>query len=255
MPAQQIAFDFGPTRPAPWLLSAPDSETERLRLASLLEQRLSQLLGQQVILTFTDNARTMLSARKQDRVTQVRLHHMFIAADDNVVMAVARYLSGGGSAASQHLSRFIETHRARIRSAQRTTAPLRSAGHHHDLVALMDAINARYFDGTVQAKIGWARITRAPGRARRRRSIKLGSYLSRGAVIRVHPMLDAGWVPSMFVQYIVYHEMLHHVIPMPVQNGRRRLHGADFRARERLFEDFAKAHAWEQANLDRLLSG
>ena len=255
MPAQQIAFDFGPTRPAPWLLSAPDPETERLRLAALLEQRLGQLLGQQVVLTFTDNARTMLSARKQDHVTQVRLHHMFIAADDNVVMAVARYLSGGGSAASQHLSRFIETHRARIRNAQRTTAPLRAAGHYHDLVAIMQSINTRYFDGAVEAKIGWARITRPTGRARRRRSIKLGSYLSRGAVIRVHPMLDASWVPSMFVQYIVYHEMLHHVIPMPVQNGRRRLHGADFRARERLFENFAEAHAWEQANLDRLLSG
>jgi hypothetical protein len=42
---------------------------------------------------------------------------------------------------------------------------------------------------------------------------------------------------------------------MPVLNGRRRLHGADFRARERQFERYDEAIAWEQANLDRLLSG
>jgi predicted metal-dependent hydrolase len=255
MAAQQTAFDFGPIRPAPWLLSAPAPEVERQHVAARLQQRLASLLGQQVELTFTDNARSMLSARKRDRVTHVRLHHMFAAADDSIVTAVARYLSGAGSTASQHLSRFIESHRDRIKRARRAHTALRVDGHHHDLLAIYQALNVNYFEGGVQAQIGWARNTRAAGRSRRRRSIKLGSYYSRGALIRVHPVLDAAWVPRMFVEYIVYHEMLHHVIPMPMQNGRRRLHGADFRTRERMFEHFALAHAWEQANLDRLLSG
>jgi hypothetical protein len=42
---------------------------------------------------------------------------------------------------------------------------------------------------------------------------------------------------------------------MPMQNGRRTLHGPDFRARERQFHDYDLAIAWERENLDRLLSG
>ena len=41
--------------------------------------------------------------------------------------------------------------------------------------------------------------------------------------------------------------MLHHVIAMPVENGRRTLHGPEFRARERMFERYAEAIAWERA--------
>jgi primosomal protein N' len=33
------------------------------------------------------------------------------------------------------------------------------------------------------------------------------------------------------------------------------LHGPDFRARERMFEHYAEAIAWERDNVDRLLSG
>lgn len=258
MAARQIAFDFGPVRRAPWLVTAPvdlDPELERERTITKLTQRLSMLLGKHITLTFTDNTRTMLSARQREGVTHVRLHEMFAVADENTIDSVGRYLKGGHAAASGHLAHFIESHRDSIRRDVRARAALRATGHYHDLQALLHTLNARYFDDKVDATIGWSRKAKPQRRGRRRRSIKLGSYMARGKEIRVHPVLDAAWVPSFFVQYIVYHEMLHHVIPMPVHKGRRRLHGSEFRARERQFEDYAEAHLWERAHLDRLLSG
>jgi hypothetical protein len=251
MPLVQTAFDFGAVRPAPWL----DPEAERIRAARVLERTLGNLLGTEVALTLTDNARSMVSARQRSGVAHVRLHHMFAHADEVTVRAVARYLTDGHHSASGQLQRFIKAHRDRIRRMQQAPRVHSKLGSHHDLLDILGVLNAEYFDNEVQAAIGWARMGRALGRRGRRRSIKLGSYRSRDALIRVHPVLDATWVPPFFVHYIVYHEMVHHVVAMPVENGRRCLHGPEFRAREQQFARYDEAIAWEQANLDRLLSG
>lgn len=101
--------------------------------------------------------------------------------------------------------------------------------------------------------ITWGRSNGQRARAARR-SIKLGSYTSRDRLIRVHPALDAAFVPRYFVEYIVYHEMLHHMLPPSMQNGRRDLHGTLFQAREKKFEHYQAALAWERDNLSRLLN-
>ncbi len=262
MAARQLAFEFGMPRAAPWL----DPQAEQARRERLLERKLCERTGTAIALTLTDNARTMLSAREREGIVHVRLHHMFLDADETTLAAIARYLSGRHAAASNQLQRFIGQHGDRIRRLRAQPGPaagradqprgprLRADGRHHDLGAILGSLNARYFAQAVQARIGWARMSRGLGRGHRRRSIKLGSYRGREPLIQVHPVLDAVWVPGFFVEYIVYHEMLHHVVPMPLRNGRRSLHGADFRARERQFERYAEAIAWERENLDRLLS-
>ena len=123
-------------------------------------------------------------------------------------------------------------------------------GSHHSLGAIFARLNAEYFDGRVDASIRWGRRTRA---RRPRRSIKLGSYNSRLGLIRVHPALDATWVPDYFVEYVVYHEMLHHIIPVELGVGRRRPHGRDFRRRERLYHSYGRARVWEKLHLSELL--
>jgi hypothetical protein len=250
MAAVQIALDFGPPRPSLKL----DPETERQRRQHNLALRLSQLMRTDVALALTDNGRTMVSARHRGGVAHVRLHHMFAEADETTVRAVARFLTDGHGQASGEVQRFIDAHRALIKR-RLTRLGVRSHGQHHDLRAILEALNERYFDPRVEAHIGWARMSRALGRRRKRRSIKLGSYRGREPLIRVHPVLDAAWVPRFFVEYIVYHEMVHHVVAMPVENGRRELHGPAFRARERQYERYDEAIAWERENLDRLLSG
>jgi len=69
----------------------------------------------------------------------------------------------------------------------------------------------------------------------------------------VHPALDRKWVPDFFVDFIVYHEMLHQAVPWHNSVGRRQPHGRVFRARERQFARFEEAVAWEQKNLGRLM--
>ena len=249
MAAVQIALDFAQARPTLRL----DPAAEQLRIQRKLELRLSELMRTEVALALTDNGRTMVSARHREGIAHVRLHHMFVDADDATVRAVARFLHDGHPPAGRELQRFIRANGDRIKRRIASTV-VRASGHHHDLRAIMTELNTRHFEPAVEARIGWARMSRALGRRRKRRSIKLGSYRGREPLIRVHPVLDAAWVPRFFVEYIVFHEMLHHVVEMPVQDGRRCMHGAEFKARERRFSRYAEAIAWEREHLDRLLA-
>jgi predicted metal-dependent hydrolase len=229
-------------------ISAP---SERRESAAALEVALRSHVAVPLRLTVTDNRRTMISLRRHPAYVEVRLHHMFLDADVATRDALSDYLFHSDRSAAQHIGRFIQQHRAHIRREQpRRRTSLSTAGTHHDLAAIYRAINQRYFDSSVDAHITWGRD---PQLRRRRRSIKLGSYTARDRLIRVHPALDSAYVPPFFVEYIVYHEMLHHVLPPKVTRGRRDLHGPTFQARERQFADYAQALQWERDNLDRLL--
>ena len=218
-----------------------------------LEKRLRRTLGRRIRLVITDNRRTMISARSEAGTTVVRVHHMFLDADAATQQALCRYLKDGARDASGEVGAYIDANQQRIRPARRRAAvPGSARGQKHDLQALFDRVNDAYFQGMVDAAIRWGRRT-APRDGQRRTSIKLGTYCAESKVIRIHPVLDKAWVPRYFVEYVVFHEMLHHMFPMPVRDGRRQLHTPELLAAERRFRHYARALRWEQKNLSRLL--
>ncbi len=236
--------------PPPLLFRASEDLDEATRRA--VERRLGNLIGNPVALTVTDNRHTMISSKRERRMLRVRVHHMFLDANDATVRALARFLTRTDRRAETRLDEFIESNRHKIRRSGRRRAPLRTRGQHHDLGELFDQLNFRFFDGGVCARVTWGR--RSP-QTRRRRSIRLGTYVAEDQLIRIHPVLDQPWVPRFFVAYVLFHEMLHAVVPAPLRDGRRQFHGPEFRARERAYPDYNRALAWEKANLRRLLAG
>ena len=117
--------------------------------------------------------------------------------------------------------------------------------------SLYEKINERYFKGGVNALITWGKGPTS--KSKERKTIKLGSYAAFDRLIRVHPALDKKWVPRYFVAYIVYHEMLHHVIPGSRGLGRVNLHPPEFKAREKEFRQFERSLDWEKKHVGRLL--
>ena len=110
-----------------------------------------------------------------------------------------------------------------------------------------------HFANGVTAAITWGRM---PILGKRRRAIRFGAYFSRGNIIRIHPLLDQAFVPEYFVRYVVFHEMLHAAMETRATgSGRRRVHGGEFKRRERAYPDYDRAIAWETANLKKLLKG
>jgi hypothetical protein len=215
-----------------------------------LERRLTSAFPGPVLLSITDNRHSIVSHSLRGGVLRVRLHHMFLDAPPAVANALVRYVVSADRAASLYIGRYIEANGARLARRSRGLN-LSTRGRHHDLYALFNDLNERYFDGEVNALITWGK--HGTKRGGKRATIKLGSYAALDRLIRVHPSLDRRWVPRYFVAYVVYHEMLHHVIPSSRGAGRRLLHPPEFLEREREFRYFERALTWERRHIARLL--
>ena len=220
------------------------------RSAEQLTENLATRFGEAVRLTVTDNRRTMVSGgRKQGRL-DLRLHRMFLDAPEEVIAALHGYLAKRDRRAGRIIDRFIDAKRSSIRHRQRRIS-IQKKGTHHDLGLMFAAIEQRYFPGELEGvRITWGRrSTRA-----KQRSIRLGTYTLAEQLIRVHPVLDNDWVPAFYVEAVIFHEMLHHVLPPERGAKRTSFHTPEFRRRERLFPSHRASEAWEHANLTRILA-
>lgn len=217
-----------------------------------LERRIELAGSGPVQLAVTDNVRRMITNRRSRGTLRVRIHMMFLDAPERVKEALVRYIVRGDRDASQIVGEYIDSNSFRIRAERPVRHALRTKGQYHDLEAIFGTLNARYFGGQASdAQITWGRRTAPKGATRA--AIKLGTYSATERLIRIHPVLDQRWVPRYFITYIVFHELLHHVIP-PVRIGRTTvLHPVQFSQREQHYPQYIRALDWERRNLHRLL--
>lgn len=218
-----------------------------------LERRFITAHGGAVQLAVTDNRHRMVTRTQSRGILTVRVHMMFLDAPERVIDALVGYVVHGDREASAEIGEFIDANSHRIRAQRRAIGPLRSKGNVHDLGQILEDVSERYFGGSVtDVLISWGRRGGAVD-GLKRTSIKLGSYSAPERLIRVHPVLDKEWVPRYFLSYIVYHELLHHLIPAVRVAGRAVLHSAEFLRREREFVHYERAIAWERKHIERLL--
>ncbi|HEX7832471.1 MAG TPA: hypothetical protein VF787_22625 [Thermoanaerobaculia bacterium] len=112
---------------------------------------------------------------------------------------------------------------------------------HHPLESLAAEVHRTYFFKYPPLPVRWGQqISR-----KKRRSIRLGSYNHLTAEVRIHPMLDSPNVPAFFIQSVIHHEYLHHVLGAA--------HNRRFHQHERTFRYFRESQEWIRRNLAFLL--
>jgi len=123
-----------------------------------------------------------------------------------------------------------------------------SRGSVYDLDKLFSRFNRKYFESTLEnPTLTWSQ--------RKTRSI-LGHHDRVYDSITISKSLDAAQVPEWFVEYILYHEMLHIKHAARMINGRRYYHTAAFRLDERRFAKYDEAQRWlEQVARRRRVPG
>lgn len=223
---------------APFQLPLPlarDGESLRLILEGMS--------GRPVHLTVTGNAVSMLSVRNVMGSVRVRLHRMFLSADNGVIREIASVINTR-KARTPLIRAFIRANQGSLSGVTPRKTCLSPSGQHHDLATLFSEVNAEYFGGRISSLITWGTMKR--GRQVRMRT--LGSFSERSKIIRISPLLDRGVVPRYFLKYVVYHEMLHADIIMREGRQRGAVHTREFKERERMFREYTEALAWEKAH-------
>ena len=221
-------------------------------LAELVRQAAPRL---KVSIVYTDNTSTMISYRRNRREVRFRLHHMFEDAPRPVLEALEKlYFSRVPKSERTRLNRlvrnYIDDNGHRIRPSSRShrdRRALETRGRVYDLAELYQTVNRRYFGGKVRVDVTWS------GRPNRS---SMGTW--RGAsngdlsLVTINRLLDDERTPRFYVEYILYHEMLHEAVPGDVRNSRTIRHSRRYRELERAFDGYDEAVAWGKENAPKL---
>ncbi|HUW62227.1 MAG TPA: hypothetical protein VMZ06_14585 [Candidatus Bathyarchaeia archaeon] len=220
-----------------------------------LRAELEKRTGLRIDLTITNNRSTMMSVRRgrARHSIDVRLHRIFLAADTGVLRSLAVWLVNPQSSRDAAVvDTFINSNFCPVRADTNKNNGVITKGSVFDLAVLFRSLNAEHFGDSIRANITWGRMPPA----RRRRSIRFGSYYPTDNLIRIHPLLDQEFVPVYFARYIVFHEMLHAYLGIEeTDSGRRRYHTREFSRIEEKYPDYARALKWQSnpGNLKKLL--
>jgi predicted metal-dependent hydrolase len=208
-----------------------------------LKDYLENMTGKSVSLTLTDNSTSLLSIRTKGNSVSVRMHWMFLNANDEVIREIASFIKTR-KVRTPLIRKFISENQTSIKKKKQNSRQLSiyTQGRFHNLREIFDNLNNEYYGGRITAAISW-------GKENARRAVRnrtLGSYCRHTNTIRINPVLDRKNVPRYFIRYVVYHEMLHSDVEEERKNGRRSVHTSKFRKLERLFKYYEKAVSWEK---------
>ncbi|MBI3818489.1 MAG: hypothetical protein HY286_07355 [Planctomycetes bacterium] len=218
------------------------------KLKQILEERVSAPLEVVIV----KNAWTVLrQTRFKDGRRRVRVHEIFLDAPIDVLLAIGDWVRKPTKAANLVLDTYVLGCHDRIRALTPPT-PIRTRGKNIDLAPIFLKLQKQYFEKTIDCNITFGD---APGASRRgRRAIQYGVYDSVKKLIRIHPVLDEPWISRAFVEFIVFHEMLHAALGVEIDlDGRRAHHPPRFRALERAFDRYEEARKWEDVNFNKIL--
>lgn len=196
--------------------------------------------GMGINLAITDNATSMISVRKNKKNIFVRMHWIFLSADNLLLEEISSFIKTA-KGQTPLINQFVKTNIHNIKSKPRKKTILRSKGRYHDLKKIYEELNKKYFAEKVMAHIGWGR--KSPRSSKKR---TIGSYSKETNTILINPILDRRYVPKYYIQFVVYHEMLHCDIGDNISKKRRSIHSKEFKKRERMFKDYEKAVLWEK---------
>lgn len=211
-----------------------------------LQEMLQALTQMQINLIINDNRSTMISILERKRkYVRLSLHQMFLDAPNNVIIALSELLRNKRSKEyNQILRQFINLHSAKYdKNYPINLNRLSAQGEYFDLKKLYEKVNQHYFDAKLNLHITWF----GQGKKRPKHQISFGLYHEPLKLIKINRLLDRKETPTYFVEYIVYHEMLHEVYRPEIRsNGYRCVHTKIFKEKEKEFHHFSSAKAWEE---------
>jgi len=239
--------------PAPPALQAspkPQTFITECRAAELFVQAARECKAHEITkarVTFKPFRVTLYSYRiRRNGAADVKLHMAFRSAPEKVVSQAARLMLTRRRRDRRALERRAYDAFVRALSPGDFELPgarrghrvsIRGPGRHHSLEESFRRVNAEYFRSQLELpELCWSKE-----RARR----ILGSYQERADRVIVSRAFDAPQVPAQVLDYLMYHELLHKFLGTGRHdNGRRCLHGADFKRLERQFRFYKEAQAF-----------
>ncbi len=211
-----------------------------MNLKRILERRTKK----EISITYTNNRVSIISFKTEGNRVLLRIQRLFKEAPLDVIYEIAELIRNPGMK-TPLINEFFRRNQWRVRKQARNIAKIEPEGRVYNLKKIMEKLNREYFNGALDLTITW-------GRRQRRYAVRkrtLGSYNYETRTIRINPILDSPRVPRYYLEYVIYHEMLHAYLGIRrTKDGRRLVHTPEFKELERRFKHYDRAIRWEKGN-------
>ncbi|MBN2712707.1 MAG: M48 family metallopeptidase [Planctomycetes bacterium] len=212
--------------------------------ASDLQNRLCEKAGKKVMLIITDNTSSIVNAKADNDILELRLHRIFLDAPDTVVETMGRWLSGK-KLERDLIQEYIDQNQHQIakNAADARDMVIRVDGRYHNLSEIRQYLSSTFLDNRSTATITWGRQVSK----KRARSVRLGWYDPMRNMIGMSRRLDRQDIPRYMVEYVMFHEMLHEVLGIGERpDGKRDIHSNTFRLMEQTYPHYERAKIFER---------
>ncbi len=214
--------------------------------------KLNTIIEGNVEISINQNKRTFISFNPKTR--KLSLHKIFINAPKYILEALYSFIIKKKDfyykkVLKHYINSCIETTQENFCFQKKVF--IKKEGEFYDLDAIYKKLNTEYFDNVVNVDISWF------GRDRKSRGCSriLGVFHRDLKLIQIHKCLDCSKVPLFFIEYVIYHEMLHYFFPITIDSrGRRIIHSSSFKERERYYSQYSPARLWEKNNKSLLFN-
>jgi len=185
--------------------------------------------------------------RRDGQSLELRISDYLVRAPDDVTESFAWYIisraagkrcpRGKGDAYLAYIkSRDLWSGNRDIYLSRAKNLSLDPEGEHRHLVAIFDYVNSFYFSGKLsQPTLAWT--SESPTK-------RLGFYFAALDLLAANKVLDSEAVPRYVLEFVMYHELLHHVNARDGRPSRRVHHTKEFKDQERLFRTYSDAEVW-----------
>lgn len=216
-----------------------------------IQEKLEKGCPNRLQLKINNNRSTMLSVRWEPDCTKVSLHQIFLNAPKNIMQDLACYVAQEQENISVVVKEFIEDKLKHLDySHELDLDKLHTKGHVFNLQKTLDDLNREYFAERLNLYITWfGKLT-----SRSRNRLTFGLYHDPLKLIKINRLLDSPSFPSFLIEYVVYHEMVHHVCPSYYENGVHKIHTREFKEKEMEFKHYHLAQKWLEEHTEYLFN-
>lgn len=235
-----------------------EKRTEEKVRALLWRYNSEIVFGGSLEIKFTRNSSSLISLIQRPGDGTLRLHELFCKAPTEILKDVICFFFGNENRTRSRVLRsriedYIGANRHLAVATRSTPGYCSPEGTVHDLERILSRVIRKYVPErrmkTSRPAIGWSRPawTRLMGKW-------IETPPQRPNVILINRLLDDTRVPSYYLEFNVYHEILHDIFSISRARGRWVLHSAEFQKREKTFPLYARAMEWEANELQTLTS-
>lgn len=210
-----------------------------------LKNILETKTGLKISIEFTDNRKHILKI-KPDKTNSriIEINSILTDVPDEIIEAITNFIRGNNKKSSRTIIlRYVR--KVLSEKVQTRKMNMSAVGSVYNLNDIFEKLNSKYFNGLISSRITFGKNYRSI----KKRSIVFGTYDPQKNIIRINRALDNAIIPEFFVEYIVFHEMLHACMYFSGISAVSMGHSRKFRSKEKIYPFLEKAKKWKKENL------